>query len=222
MQFELAEKTRGPLPSVTVPLTLLGVFAVIWLLLAIDPSYRQDWLLENVLVMAAIALLVWSYRRLPLGTVSYVGLFLFLVLHEVGAHYTYSEVPYDAWARSALGFSPDQLSGATRNHYDRAVHFLYGLLVTPAVCELLDARAPARGIWRGILPVSFVMSHSVFYELAEWGAAALFGGELGVAYLGTQGDAWDAHKDMLLATLGSIITVLALGRRRPRGAPAQG
>lgn len=200
-----------------VPLTLLVVFAAIWTALAIAPRYRQDWLLENAVVAVAIPLLVWSYRRLRLSDLSYAALFAFLVLHEVGAHYTYSEVPYDQWTRTLFGFSLDEALGFSRNHYDRALHFLYGLLVVPATIDLLAARAPPRGIWRWILPVSFVMSHSIVYELVEWAAALVFGGDLGVAYLGTQGDPWDAQQDMLLATLGAVIATLALAPRRGRG-----
>ena len=82
-----------------IPRLLLWAFAAIWLALAIKPHYRQDWLLENVVVMVALPLLVWSYRRLRLSNVCYSAIFIFLVLHEIGAHYTYSNVPYDRWAQ---------------------------------------------------------------------------------------------------------------------------
>lgn len=197
-------------PGPVVPLTLLLVFIVVWLALAIAPRYRQDWLLENLAVVVAIPLLVWSYRRLRLSNLSYGALFLFLLLHEVGAHYTYSEVPYEQWAQSLFGFSPQHASAPSRNHYDRLLHFLYGLLVTPAAVDLLAVRARPVGMWRWILPVTFVMSHSVVYELVEWFAALTFGGDLGAAYLGTQGDPWDAQQDMLLAMLGSVVAIAAL------------
>jgi putative membrane protein len=203
---------------------LLLVFAAIWIALAIAPRYRQDWLLENVAVLLAVPILVWSFHRVRLSNGSYAAIFVFLVLHEIGAHYTYSEVPYDRWIRSVSGLSPDQVLGLTRNHYDRAIHFLYGLLVTPAAAELLAARSPPQGIWRWILPVSFVMSNSVVYELAETAAALVFGGDLGVAYLGTQGDQWDAQHDMALAALGSVLAMAWIGvrsRRNPH-APAPG
>ena len=207
MDLAAATAPHEPHRSVRVPLALLITFTAIWIALAIAPRYRQAWLLENVAVVLAVPMLVWSYRRLRLSNASYVAIFAFLVLHEIGAHYTYSEVPYDDWGRSLLGFSPDQVLGFSRNHYDRAIHFLYGLLITPAVVELFAARAPPQRIWRWILPVSFVMSHSVAYELVEWAAALVFGGDLGVAYLGNQGDPWDAQQDMLLATLGSALAI---------------
>lgn len=205
--------TTPPHRSAHFPLFLLAAFVAIWSALAIAPTFRQDWLLENGLVMAAVPLLVYGYRRLRLSNAAYLALFVFFVFHEIGAHYTYSAVPYERWL-SHLDMS---LAWLGRNSYDRLVHFLYGLLVTPAAAELLAAVAPARGIWRWILPVSFIMSHSLLYELIEWAAAMLFGGDLGVAYLGTQGDPWDAQHDMLAATLGGMttMTVLWVARRGP-------
>lgn len=190
-------------------MALLCVYAAAWLGLGVAPSYRQDWLLENLLVFIAVPLLAWSYRRLRLSNLAYTLLFVFFVLHATGAHYTYSEVPYDRWAEALTGHSLNEAFGLQRNHYDRLVHFAYGLLVTPAAIEVLDAYAPQRGLWRWLVPFSFMLSHSVAYELIEWAAAEVFGGELGQAYLGTQGDAWDAQKDMLLAVLGAAIATTA-------------
>lgn len=196
--------------------TLLMVFGLAALVLGIAPRYRQDWLLENVIVLVAVPLLALGWRRLPFSRGAYLALFAFLLLHEVGAHYTYSEVPYDDAFARLTGRSVNALLGLHRNHFDRAVHFLYGMLVTPMVVELFARRAPPQGPWRWILPVSFVMSHSVIYELVEWLAALRFGGELGTAYLGTQGDPWDAQQDMALAALGSVLCMLMLAWRAGR------
>ncbi|GAB3513517.1 DUF2238 domain-containing protein [Pseudoxanthomonas daejeonensis] len=194
-------------------LALLCLFVAVWIALAISPWYREDWALENVLVLVAVPVLAWGWRRMPLTRLSYTCLFVFGVLHEIGAHYTYAEVPYDASIQRVAGFSIDALLGLQRNSFDRLVHLLYGVLVTPACIELLDRVAPPRGAWRFVLPVSFIMSHSLLFEMFEWLAASLFGGDLGQAYLGTQGDEWDAQKDMLLATLGSVLAVSVLGLR---------
>ena len=202
---------RGWTRQARVPLTLLACFLVFATLLGIAPRYRQDWLLENIIVAIAIPALVIGWRRLRFSNTAYVALFAFFMLHEIGAHYTYSEVPYDRAFASLAGFSLDAALGLTRNHFDRVVHFLYGVLVTPAASELFALRAPPKGAWRWILPVTFVMSHSVIYELVEWAAALAFGGPLGVAYLGTQGDPWDAQQDMFLAMLGSIFSMAMLG-----------
>ncbi|OZB60798.1 MAG: hypothetical protein B7X39_08650 [Lysobacterales bacterium 14-68-21] len=196
------------------PALLLALFLIAATLLGIAPRYRQDWLLENAVVLVALPLLVHGWYRLRFSQGACLALFVFLLLHEVGAHYTYSEVPYDAVFSRLTGHSLDRLLGFPRNEFDRLVHFLYGLLVTPMAVELLDRRAPPQGIWRWILPVTFIMSHSVIYELVEWLAAARFGGDLGVAYLGTQGDPWDAQKDMALAALGSVLAMTAIALRR--------
>jgi len=190
------------------PLVLLVLFCVIFAALAIAPAYRQDWLLENVLVLVAVPLLVLTYRRLRFSNFAYTCLFIFFLLHEIGAHYTYSEVPWREWLATMTGGYPGTGAMAVRNHFDRLVHFSYGLLVMPAAWELLQARAAPRGIWRYLLPVLFLVSHSVIYELIEWGAAIVFGGDLGAAYLGTQGDEWDAQKDMALATVGAVAGLL--------------
>lgn len=207
---------RDKAASARFGLALLAVFALATLALGIAPRYRQDWLLENVIVLIAVPLLVFGWRRLPFSRGAYLALFGFLLLHEIGAHYTYSEVPYDEAFARLTGYSLNALLGLHRNHFDRAVHFLYGVLVTPMAVELFAHRAPPRGVWRWILPVSFIMSHSVLYELVEWLAALRFGGDLGTAYLGTQGDPWDAQQDMALAALGSILSMAALTWRKGR------
>jgi putative membrane protein len=194
---------------------LLGVYLCLWAALAIAPRFRADWLLENLIVFIALPLFVNGARYWRFSTASYLCLFAFLVLHAVGAHYTYSEVPYDDWARALTGYSLNEALGWERNHYDRLVHLSYGLCLLPPSVELFDRVAPPRGRWRILLPVLFIMSHSAIYELVEWGAALLFGGDLGQAYLGTQGDVWDAQKDTALATLGAVISmaVLQVARR---------
>lgn len=190
-----------------LPSILLAVFAVIWVALAIKPYYRQDWALENLLVAIAVPLLTWSYQHWRFSNAAYVCLFVFFTLHIIGAHYTYSEVPYDRWLEALLGFSVNEALGFARNHYDRFVHLVYGLLIALPSMELLQKRAPPQGLWIWLLPILFISSHSVIYEMVEWAAAAIFGGDLGAAYLGTQGDVWDAQKDMFLASLGAVVGV---------------
>ena len=202
------------------PAILLAVFALIWTALAIHPWYRQDWLLENVLVFAAVPVLVIQARRMRLSALAWTALFVFGVLHEVGAHYTYAEVPWRQWFDVST-------EGAGRNAYDRLVHFSYGLLLMPAIGELIDRRLRPDVFWRWMLPVSFIALHSVIFELFEWLAAEFFGGDLGQAYLGTQGDVWDAQGDMAMALLGAALTRTAVmlwqhhrrDARAPAGAP---
>ena len=188
-------------------LILAVLFAVIWVALAISPLYREDWMLENFLVVLFAAGLAASWRWFPLSRVSYTLIFLFLCLHEVGAHYTYSRVPYNEWTQALFGTSLNEAMGWERNHFDRLVHFSYGLLLAYPIREIFLRVANVRGFWGYFLPLDVTMSTSMIFELFEWAAAVLFAGDLGMAYLGTQGDIWDAHKDMALASLGALIAM---------------
>ena len=163
--------------------------------------------LNRVFAIAAVAVLVGFHRRLLFSRVSYTVLFLFMCLHQVGAHYTYSEVPYDQWFEALTGRTFNSIVGWDRNNFDRVVHFAYGLLLAYPVREIFLRVADVRGFWGYFLPLDLTMSTSMIYELLEWATAAVFGGGAGQAYLGTQGDEWDAHKDMALASLGALIAM---------------
>lgn len=189
-------------------LILSGLFAVLWVALAINPHDRADWALENVLVVAFGIGMALSAKHFVFSRVSYALIFVFLCLHAVGAHYTYSEVPYDAWWQSLTGHTLNSQLGLERNHFDRLVHFSYGLLLAYPLRELFLRIAEVRGFWGYFLPLDFTLATSALFELFEWAAASFFGGDLGVAYLGSQGDVWDAQKDMALAGSGAVITLL--------------
>lgn len=189
--------------------TLAAAFAVIWVALAISPLDRGDWALENVLVVGFCAGLVLSWRHFRFSRLSYTLIFVFLCLHAIGAHYTYAKVPYDAWWQVLAGRSFNSLWGWERNNFDRVVHFSYGLLLAYPIREVFLRVADAKGFWGYFLPLEFTLATSAMFELFEWAAAEVFGGDLGVAYLGTQGDVWDAHKDMVLAAGGAVVAMLA-------------
>ena len=187
---------------------LAALFALLWLVLAVEPLFRQDWLLENVLVAVFATGLALSWRWFTFSRISLTLIFLFLCLHEIGAHYTYEEVPYDAWFRGLTGQSFDAVMGWERNNFDRIVHFSYGLLLAYPIREIFLRVADVRGFWGYFLPLDLTMSTSMLFELFEWLAAEFFGGDLGAAYLGSQGDIWDAQKDMALASLGALLAML--------------
>jgi putative membrane protein len=189
-------------------LVLAALFAALWVALAIHPWYRSDWAMENALVAAFVVLIAWSWPRFMLSRISYTLIFLFLCLHEVGAHFTYERVPYDQWFRSVFGVGANALLGWERNNFDRVVHFSYGLLMAYPVREVFLRIAAVRGFWGYFLPLDLTMSTSMMFELFEWAVAVSFGGDLGQAYLGTQGDPWDAQKDMALASLGALVAML--------------
>lgn len=186
---------------------LTAVFAVLWIVLAIKPHDRADWALENALVLAFGIGMAVSAKHFVFSRISYSLIFVFLCLHIVGAHYTYSEVPYDAAWKALTGSTLNSQLGLERNHFDRLVHFSYGLLLAYPLRELFLRVTEVRGFWGYFLPLDFTLATSALFELFEWAAASAFGGELGVAYLGSQGDIWDAQKDMALAGLGALVTM---------------
>ena len=178
---------------------LLGVFAFNWAVLAVNVRFYDDWKLENWLTVPFVVLLYATHRAFRLSSISYGLLFVYMMLHIVGSHYTYAEVPFGFWLQHLL----DQ----SRNHYDRIVHFSFGLLLAYPIRELVVRISDARGWWGLWFPIEFVLAFSCIYELLEWAIAVVFGGDLGIAYLGSQGDVWDAQKDMALAGLGAVITM---------------
>jgi putative membrane protein len=194
-------------PSAAAPYlwVLWILYGIQWALLAIAPRDRADWALENVLVVLLGVVWLFSRKRFSLSPSSSASLCVFLALHAIGSHYTYSEVPYEGWLRGITsGPLADSLS-TERNHYDRFVHFAAGLLLVVPLREVWIARERANASGAGFVALLLIMSGSVTYELIEWAAASVFGKELGAAYLGTQGDEWDAQKDMALATLGGLL-----------------
>jgi len=175
-------------------------YVAVWVVTAVRPLDRSDWVLENLLVAAMVVVLVGTYRRFPLSDLSYVMITLFMTLHAVGAHYTYSEVPFGYWMRDHLGF--------TRNPFDRVVHFSFGLLMAYPIREVFMRVANARGFWAYYLPLDVTLAFSALYEIMEMVIATLVAPGTGDAWLGTQGDIWDAQKGMGLAALGALICMI--------------
>ena len=172
---------------------------LLWVITAIEPFNHRDWLLENLLVFIYATLLILSYPRFAFSNTSYALFTVFLSLHLIGAHYTYAETPLGFWLQDWLGL--------TRNHYDRIVHFSYGLLCAYPFREVLLRVAHIRRSWSYFLAAALILSFSAFYEIIEAVVAVLVDPDLGAAYLGTQGDEWDAQKDSALAFTGAILSM---------------
>jgi len=187
---------------------LLAILVCLWAVLAFGVVDRQTWVLENVLLVLFVAALVIGFRRFRFSRHAYVLMFVFLCLHAVGGHYTYSLVPYDEWVQALTGETLNARLGWQRNHYDRLLHFLFGFLLAGPARELLEGVVRVRRPWSYRLAVVLLMAASSLYELIEWAAAVVFGGETGMLYLGTQGDEWDGQRDMALAALGAVLAML--------------
>ncbi len=185
---------------------LTGCYAALWVVLGIRPVDRGDWFLENLLVFVTVGLLTLTFRRFRFSNFSYALLAVFLALHALGAHYTYAQVPAGFWVRDLLHLE--------RNHFDRVIHFGFGLLLLYPVKEFLTRHVGARPSWVPWLALASVIAMSSFFEILEAIIAQVVHPDLGAAYLGTQGDIWDAQKDMTAAVFGAIIaTALTTGRR---------
>jgi putative membrane protein len=183
---------------------------VVWTALAIAPVYRDDWLLENIPTFVLVPIAVYGYRRFRFSNQAYVQATIFAILHTVGSHYTYSEVPAGFWAKDAFALS--------RNHYDRFVHFAFGLLMLRPIREIgFRGREPGP-VALFYFSVAGVGLWSILYEVLEWLVASVADPKAGTAYLGTQGDVWDAEKDMALAVIGGSLaaTVDFLTRKLDR------
>lgn len=192
--------------------TLFWGYLLIWALLGIDPVYRDDWFLENILVFIAVPYVVYVHRNTPLSTLSYTLVFIFLVLHSIGSHYTYSEVPAGRMVSDWMGWE--------RNHYDRFVHFLWGFLLTIPIFEILRKKVSRKVRAIFIFACCVIVLVGVLYEFMEWAAAVVVAPEAGTAFLGTQGDEWDAQKDLLLNFSGALASVVFLPWILPKSALA--
>ena len=181
---------------------VLAVFAASW----IQPLWPLEQTLHSSLTVIGLVALWWVDRRWGLGNGAFAAICGFIAIHCIAARWLYSNVPYDAWLQAALHWSPNATFGWQRNHFDRLIHFLYGVCFTPALLQLARHAWPALRIGQAFtLAVMVVMCSSLAYEWLEWGIALLLSPEAAEAYNGQQGDIWDAHADMLLATLGSLL-----------------
>ena len=190
------------------PAILLGIYVVLFVVLAFNPIDRTTWVVENLTVWIILAFIIGFYARgVRFSNTAYAMASVLIYLHTIGGHYTFALVPF--------GFVT-HLFGFQRNHYDRVAHFTVGFY----------AFLIAEWIWREKLvnnrfllftyPVFVIATIAMSYELIEWIYATTTNPEAGIAYLGSQGDIWDAQKDMLADTLGALFAVgLFFGIRKP-------
>lgn len=177
---------------------LASGYGLIWLATAITPEYRLSWLLENVLVLVTIWVLWRTYNRLPLSNMSYTLIAVFLALHTYGAYYTYAETPIGFWFADQFDFE--------RNHYDRIIHFLSGIMLYWPMREVAQHSVHARPVWIDYIAGLFVVAMSGLYEAIEWLTAVIFAPDVALHFLGSQGDVFDAQKDHALVISGALIS----------------
>jgi len=198
MPFTLAiSANRTPFKQNPWLWIFLTSFATIWISTLVGTNDLNNWLLENTLTVIFFLFLLFSYKKYQFSDLSYLLITVYLCLHVYGAKYTYAENPFGYWLKDYIGWE--------RNHYDRIVHFSFGFLLAYPMRELFLkwVKYPTMVAW--VLPIEITLSVSGFYELIEWAVADIFFPAQGDAYLGTQGDIWDAQKDIFLAFLGAIL-----------------
>jgi putative membrane protein len=181
---------------------LLAWYVLFSVWMAVSPVDRQNWVLANVLPFLFVGLLAATHRKYPLSNISYVLITLFLTLHTIGVHYTYAQVPFGYWLEAALELN--------RNHFDRIVHFCFGLLLTYPMGEAFVLLANVRGALVYYLSLITPVGLSGIWEIIESWVAQIVSPQLGDAYLGSQGDVWDAQKDIAAAFYGAVLCVLLM------------
>lgn len=196
------EWAGAPASPVHKWLLVSGIVFLAWS--GFQPNGRFNWLMETLPAIVGGIVMVWVYGRFRFTTTSYVLVWIFALILMTGGHYTYAEVPIGNWARDAFGLS--------RNHFDRVGHVFQGIVPAMLARELLLRTSQLRpGKWLFTICVCIALAISAAYELFEWQYAVLFGGKQADDFLGSQGDIWDAQKDMFMALCGSIGSQLVLG-----------
>ena len=183
-----------------VPNILLGGYLIFWAALSRAPLDPENWVLASILPLTFVGGLVLGRRALPLSSVSYALIAGFLALHTVGAHYTYSQVPLGHWLQATLALE--------RNDFDRLVHFAFGLCLTYPLLEVFGRLVRTRRLLLFYLVVMTQLALAGAWEMIEAAVAQITRPDLGIAFVGAQGDPWDAQHDMLAATLGTVVALL--------------
>ena len=201
---------------------MLGALLALLVLVQIDQPYPAVAPLHHIPTVILLLASPVILRRWPISNGAVACIVLFFVLHTIGGRYTYTSVPYDQWTRSLFGTSFNEFFGLKRNHYDRLVHFSYGLLAVMPTREFLERHLKISPRIALYIAVESVIAVSAIYELFEWFLSIVLAGPLAADYNGQQGDMWDAQKDMGLAAVGALISALVLRLTVARPSSAEG
>ncbi|MEE8294071.1 MAG: DUF2238 domain-containing protein [Sphingomonadales bacterium] len=191
-------KSKGKYFRSSYHMWLVILYAAWWAVMAYKPVYFSDWLIENILVAGSVILFWWAYPKVRFSNLSFTLIAIFLALHTLGSHYTYAEVPLGDWISEALDLE--------RNHYDRIIHFTYGLFLFWPLRETSVMFLGQEGKRNGFISLLFIAGSSAVYETMEWITAEVVSPEAAMAFLGVQGDVFDAQKDHTLALIGGLIS----------------
>jgi putative membrane protein len=191
---------------------ILAVFLAFWAISCINVPYPKYFWLQHVPTVAVIVGLAFVQNRFAISRLSYTLFMSFMALHVLGARYLYSYVPYDAWSERLLGFKISYQFGYTRNHYDRLVHFSFGLLLVIPAWRFSRRMVGLAAKWSAAFAMMGILSAGAVYEIFEWLAAMIMAPDWADSYNGQQGDVWDPHWDMALAACGALIGLSFIAR----------
>jgi putative membrane protein len=184
---------------------LLLTFVALWGVSCIAVPYPKYFWLQHVPTAMVMIALVAAQNRLRISRWSYGLILAFMLLHVMGARYLYSYVPYDEWSQWLFGARITDHFGFTRNHYDRLVHFFFGLLLVFPAWRCARRFAGTGAWWSAVFAMSIILAASALYEVFEWLVAITMAPDWAESYNGQQGDLWDAQRDMALAALGALL-----------------
>jgi putative membrane protein len=188
----------------------LAIFLALWAISCVRVPYPKYFWLQHVPTIAVVIVLVIVQNRLQISRLSYTLILVFMLLHVLGARYLYSYVPYDDWSERLMGYRITDRFGFTRNHYDRLVHLLFGLLLVVPAWRFSQRFVGTTAWWGAVLAFSTIMAASAVYEVFEWLVAVIMATDWAESYNGQQGDMWDAQRDMALAGLGAVLGIAAI------------
>lgn len=178
---------------------MIVIYTAAFVVLALRPVNQFEWWFENIATFIVVASLVGIYRKKRLTNLSYACILILLVLHAVGAHYTYSLCPIGEWMKVFFKFK--------RNNFDRLVSFTFGLLSSLPMMEIIYQKLRIRYIQACMLSSVCILALFALYELARMYSLIILSSQQATIFLGLQGDLWDCQNDMALGLLGSVITM---------------
>ena len=191
----------------TTKTILFFIVILIGILTCIHPLFPRDQYLQHIGTILLLIPMVADLRKSRMPMSAFIGIALFTLLHIIGARYVYSNVPYKEWSVS-LGLVGADFFQDPRNHYDRFVHFSFGVLLFPFLVYLCKERLRQKPLIAILIAWLVIQTGSMIYEMFEWLITVVMSPATADSYNGQQGDMWDAQKDMALALIGSTIAAL--------------
>ncbi|HLC59995.1 MAG TPA: DUF2238 domain-containing protein [Candidatus Nanoarchaeia archaeon] len=183
------------------PVYLFWFYVAVWILLAINVVDRFTWFLENIVIFIFVPIIILVHRKMKFSNWTCTLITVYLIIHTIGAHYTYSQTPFFSY------FGSHKFQ---RDNYDRVTHFTFGFILYYPVREFIMKISAQRKFLSYYIPWAIIVSFSALYEIWEWMTAVIFSPQRVEAFMGIQGDIFDTQKDMMLAVIGATIAAFMI------------